>query len=326
MEKKLIFIISLPRSGSTLLQRMLSAHHQVCSTSECWFLLPLIYMQKEKGVMTEYGHAGSYKAIQDLCRELPGQEDDFNESIQLAASHLYKKLAPAENTFFLDKTPRYYLIIPEILRLFPDAKFIFLNRNPLAILSSVIHTWCKGRLRLHRNYIDLISGPELMAKGWDLLGKDRAIQISYEDLLQDPELTMEIVCTYLDIKMEPEMLHDFNKVLLKGSQGDKSYLKKRDSLDQASLLKWRDTFNTRFRKRFALNYLNTLGESVTSSNGYSMAELKAGVDNIAPSFSLGIKDRIDVAIAFLIRALDLTFYRKKWQGTKKASRPPYVHY
>ncbi len=283
-------------------------------------------MQKENGIMTEYGHAGSYNAIHDLCRELPGRDDDFNESIRLAASHLYTKLAPDENTYFLDKTPRYYLIIPEILQLFPDAKFIFLTRNPLAILSSIVHTWCKNGLRLHRNYIDLITGPELMVKGWNMLGKERAIQISYEDLLQDPEHALEKACTYLDIKMEPGMLHDFNKVLLNGSQGDKSYLKKGDSLDQTSLLKWRDTFNTRYRKRFALNYLNKLGDSVISTSGYDVTDLKAEVDSITPVFSLGIKDRIDVAIAFMIRVLDLTFYRKKWQGAKKMSKPPYIHY
>lgn len=41
--KNLIFIVSQPRSGSTLLQRILSAHSQICTTSEPWLALPLLW-------------------------------------------------------------------------------------------------------------------------------------------------------------------------------------------------------------------------------------------------------------------------------------------
>ncbi len=77
-------------------------------------------------------------------------------------------------TYFLDKTPRYYLIIPEIAQIFPDAKFIFLFRNPLQVISSVMKTWCKGTLNgLHRYNNDLINGPQLLSEGYEIL-KDKS--------------------------------------------------------------------------------------------------------------------------------------------------------
>ena len=45
-----IFIISLPRSGSTLLQRILTSHESVASASEPWLLLPLIEMIGSKNI------------------------------------------------------------------------------------------------------------------------------------------------------------------------------------------------------------------------------------------------------------------------------------
>ena len=65
----IIFLLSLPRSGSTLLQRLISAHEDISSTSECWFLLPLIYMKKRYGTFSEYGSFEAYKSIEDYIKK-----------------------------------------------------------------------------------------------------------------------------------------------------------------------------------------------------------------------------------------------------------------
>ena len=49
--KSPIFIFSLPRAGSTLLQRVLMGHPEIASIAEPWLLLPLMYVQKEHGVL-----------------------------------------------------------------------------------------------------------------------------------------------------------------------------------------------------------------------------------------------------------------------------------
>ena len=138
---KPIFIFSLPRSGSTLLQNLLMNHPSISSVTEPWILLPLIYINKDEGVLSEYSHRTSKMAIQNLIENLPQKNDDFNSELREFMLNLYQKLSSSKAKYFLDKTPRYFLIIDEIQQLFPESKFIFLFRHPLDILSSILLTW-----------------------------------------------------------------------------------------------------------------------------------------------------------------------------------------
>ena len=47
----------------------------------------------------------------------------------------------SDKRYFLDQTPQYHLIIPELLRVFPAASYVILFRNPLAVLVSMIAAW-----------------------------------------------------------------------------------------------------------------------------------------------------------------------------------------
>ena len=156
-----IFIFSLPRSGSTLLQRVLMSHSQIASVAEPWLMLPFCYAHKKKGVLAEYSHSVSTDAFADFINNLPNGENDYFEALNEFACTLYQKQCMNNETYFLDKTPRYYFIVPEILEIFPDAKFIFLFRNPLHVMSSIIQTWCDGNLRKLYSYErDLNLGPK----------------------------------------------------------------------------------------------------------------------------------------------------------------------
>ena len=52
---KPIFIVSFPRSGSTLLQRILSTSSDIATAPEPWVALPIAYMMKSVGESSEYG-------------------------------------------------------------------------------------------------------------------------------------------------------------------------------------------------------------------------------------------------------------------------------
>ena len=128
--KKIIFLFSLPRSGSTLLQRILMAHDKINSISEPWLLLPLFYTLRQKECSADYDTQTCDIAMQDFIEKLPNKQNDYFEAIKFFTESLYNKISDNKNIYFLDKTPRYYLIIPEIAKTFPNAKFIFLFRNP----------------------------------------------------------------------------------------------------------------------------------------------------------------------------------------------------
>ena len=139
--KSPIFLFSIPRSGSTLLQRMLAGHPEISTVSEPWILLPLVYSQKQTGQLSNYSHRNSQLGINDVINQLPQKERDYNLAIRSMSDHIYEKLCLNNEKYFLDKTPRYHLIAQEIISIYPDAKFIFLFRNPLDVYASVMTTW-----------------------------------------------------------------------------------------------------------------------------------------------------------------------------------------
>src|SRR5688572_7827725 len=132
-----IFLFSLPRAGSTLVQRVIASHDDVHTVSEPWLLLPFLYALRTDGARAEYWHEAGAEALADFCGALPGGEDEYRAAVRELAERLYSAATPDGPRYFLDKTPHYHVIADEVMRTFPDAKFVFLWRNPLAALASL---------------------------------------------------------------------------------------------------------------------------------------------------------------------------------------------
>jgi hypothetical protein len=136
-----IFIFSVVRSGSTLVQRIVAAHDGVATVSEPWLLLPYAYTTRSTGVDAEYNHQILVRATEDFCAALPNGRDDYRSEIRASVLRLYEKAAGSEARYFVDKTPTYCLVAEEIMNLFPEGKFVFLWRNPLSVVASIVETW-----------------------------------------------------------------------------------------------------------------------------------------------------------------------------------------
>jgi hypothetical protein len=77
-----VFLLSLPRSGSTLAQRILASHTEVATTSEPWLLLPYLYTLRDHGVYAEYSHSTMVTAIRELCSSFPSGEKDYLDEVR----------------------------------------------------------------------------------------------------------------------------------------------------------------------------------------------------------------------------------------------------
>lgn len=280
---KPVFIFSLPRAGSTWLQRLLAGHPDVATAAEPWLLLPLVYALKPFGSVSEYGQKLAAGALDDFTARLPGREADYYAEVAETARRLYAKAAHDGATHFVDKTPRYHLIAREIADMFPEARFIFLWRNPLAVAASILDTWGKGRWNLFLYGVDFEKGiPNLI----DLADERREnfLELRYEDLLTDTEPALRRVCEFADLDFRPEMLAAAGGTALTGRMGDKKYLTRQYDAGQ-QLEGWPLAFATPLRRRWARAFLHRLGDATLSRMGYDLAELETAL--MEPKSSAG---------------------------------------
>ncbi|MCK4649267.1 sulfotransferase, partial [bacterium] len=200
--KNFIFLISQPRAGSTLLQRILAGHPKIHTTAEPWIMLHPLYALKRNGVEAEYVSLLARQGLDDFLMQVPEGEELYIKALREMVAVLYNRaLELSGKSFFLDKTPRYYFIIPELYRVFPKAKFIFLLRNPMAVLSSVLSTWCGNQIQAlvkSPNYIDMTKGPHYLVEGIKKLKED-AIVVHYENLVRRPKEVIQHVCNRIGI-------------------------------------------------------------------------------------------------------------------------------
>lgn len=276
---KPLFIFSLPRSGSTLLQRVLAADHQISSVAEPWVLLPLVYVLKEQGVHAEYSHHWANVALNDFIRELPNGKQDYLSAIRSAVLELYQKAAKNQDArYFLDKTPRYALIADEIINIFPEGKFIFLWRNPLAVIASIVETWAGGQWDVSMCKVDLFDGMVSLIEGYQA-HHDKILAVQYENFLQSPEKELSRIAEYLALEFDPDALKNFSQISFNGELGDPTGTQNYREVDTAPLEKWKTVINNPLRKIWCRRYLRWLGEERLKVMGYDMKELLLELDS-----------------------------------------------
>jgi Sulfotransferase family len=270
-----IFIISLPRSGSTLTQKILTSHPGIASTAEPWVMLPFIYALKNQndGIYTEYQHGLASTGIKDFIQELPAGMSDYYAAVREMATRLYAAATRGKASYFLDKTPRYQLIIDELMEIFPDAKFIFLWRNPLAIAASLLNSiGTKGRWDLYRYKIDLYKGIEMLIEAATSYS-DRIIQIHYEDMVSNPSMVWRDVFSYLGLDYEPSILEDYAGVKFSGAMVGPPGAKAYDKISTQSIDSWTDAFRSPLRRAWARRYLAWIGDDRLQVMGYAREDI-----------------------------------------------------
>jgi Sulfotransferase family len=277
-----IFLFSISRSGSTLVQRIIAAHEGVATASEPWLLLPHAYTLRPQGVDAEYVHPLLVTAIEDFASSLPEGDDDYVEELRRFALRLYEKAAGEGDAYFLDKSPPYCLIAEEIMRLFPEGKFVFLWRNPLSVVASLIDTWGPWRPTFMSS--DLFIGLPRLAAAYEA-HRPRVHSVRFEDLSapEPDEAAWRALMAYLDLEFDPRALTDFAKVELNGRMGDPTGRKRYSALSSEPGQKWRGTLASPLRREWCRRYLRFLGAERLALMGYDLDRLLAELDSLPRS-------------------------------------------
>jgi hypothetical protein len=262
-----LFLFSLPRTGSTLVQRILGTSPQIATASEPWILLPLLSMLHEWLPGGGPRDALVSRAVADFATELPGGSAELREELQAAALRLYARAARPGAKYYLDKTPMYHLVVQDILDLFPDGKFIFLWRNPLAVVASMVELFDQGRWRVHSHTGALFGGLARLVRAYEGVA-DRAHAVRYEDLATGDEETWRAVFAYLEVPFEAEALTRFPDVRLRGQMGDIGG--RYEGLSTEPLAKWRQTLRNPVRRAWCRSYLHWIGPDRLATMGYDL--------------------------------------------------------
>lgn len=252
---------------------MLGAHPKVATESEPWFLLPLAYSLREEGARAEYWHPLAARATNDLADALPGGREEYLTEIGELAMRLYSRLA-GEAEVFVDKTPRYHLIADDLPRLLPDARYVFLWRNPLAVTASLLRTFRAGRFEPHLFSVDLEQGVVNLTEMWERQRETgSAVAVRYEDLLEGPDEWRRLF-EGIGLDFDEKLLERFSEVELEGRFGDPTGARRYRSVSAEPEGKWLSEFAGPIRREWARRYMARIGSRRMEAMGYDAERLE----------------------------------------------------
>ena len=195
-----IFIVGLPRSGSTLVEQILSGHGAVEGTGELPHLTALARSltrpgNGDRGDGYPVELAGLDKAV------FAALGDDY-----LARARLHRR---TDRPYFIDKFPGNVLHVGVIHLMLPQAKIIDVRRNPMACcLSGFKQHFARGQNHsydltdLGRYYADYAA----MTAHFDQVLPGRVHRLDYEALVADPEAELRLLLDYCGLPFEPACL------------------------------------------------------------------------------------------------------------------------
>ncbi len=278
----LIFIISQPKAGSTLLQRIVAGHPDIQTSAETWLMLHPVYGLRKTGIETRYNANWAATGVREFLDHYADGEETYREGVRRFAETIYGSVLEKHGKrLFLDKTPRYTMIVDELYELFPAAKYILLIRNPLAVLKSELHTYVKGDWPMLSQFKpDLLDAPGRLVAARSKLG-DAALEVRYEDLVTSPESTVRPLCEFLGIEFDSGLLDYSDTPAPKGRMNDPVGIHRHTAPSPGSLDKWKELGADRQLRHFALQYLAAIGDETVTALGYDPGELRREIEQAA---------------------------------------------
>ncbi len=198
-----IFILGLPRAGSTLLEQILSSHSQVDGTLE----LPNILSTAQK--LRLQGRNGGDRHYPDLLSDLSDEELRSLGEQYMDDTRIHRQKA----AFFIDKMPNNFRHIGLIKLMLPNAKIIDARRHPMACcFSGFKQLFAEGQefsydlVDFGRYYNDYVA----LMEHWDQVSPGSVLRVHYENVVADLESEVLRLLEYCGLPFEPSCLDFYN--------------------------------------------------------------------------------------------------------------------
>ena len=195
-----IFILGLPRAGSTLLEQILSSHSMIEGTEELHNIMTI-----GRRIRTTNDSKNYLNNLLDLSKE----NISSYGNIYIDETRWARK----DNNFFIDKMPNNFPHIGLIKMILPNAKIIDARRNPLdGCFSCFKQYFAKGQhftydlddvARYYKDYLKIM-------KFWNNYFPDDIHTVCYENVINNPEQEVRLMLKYLGLDFEKSCM-DFHK-------------------------------------------------------------------------------------------------------------------
>lgn len=247
-----IFIVGLPRAGSTLIEQILASHSQVDGTLELPNILSLAHRLRGRNLATDRDRYP--RVLGELANEeLHALGEDYIEN-----TRIHRQGA----TFFTDKMPNNFRHIGLIHLILPNAKIIDARRAPMdCCWSGFKQLFAEGQEftygleevgQYYRGYVDLMAH-------WDrVLPKDRILRVQHEDVLEDLEGQVRRLLDYCELPFEAACV-DFHKTDRAVRTASSEQV--RQPINRAGQDQWRPF------ERFLAPLKGALGDAVLTEKG-----------------------------------------------------------
>jgi tetratricopeptide (TPR) repeat protein len=225
-----IFIVGLPRSGSTLLEQILASHSQVEGTQELPNIQQIVH--KLRGREPDRGHPRYPRILAQMSAEEIRKLGEH----YLAGTRAYRSGDPLIPRF-IDKMPNNFRHLGLIHLALPNARIIDARREPMACcFSNLKQLFANGQefsysvediARYYRTYLDLM-------RHWDHVLPGKILRVHHEDVVDDLEGSVRRVLEFCELEFEPQCLafHETRRSVRTASSEQVRQPLYREGLDQ----------------------------------------------------------------------------------------------
>jgi tetratricopeptide (TPR) repeat protein len=198
-----IFIVGLPRAGSTLLEQILASHSEVDGTLELPNVVSLAHRLRRGARLSG---SNLYPAI--LTELSSNQYREYGEAY-IEDTRFHRQGAP----FFIDKMPNNFRHIGLIKMMLPNAKIIDARRHPMACcFSGFKQNFAEGQEfsydltdigRYYHDYVRLMDH-------WHHVFPEQILSVQYEEVIDDFETQVRRILDYCGLPFESDCLEFYN--------------------------------------------------------------------------------------------------------------------
>ncbi|HZD51892.1 MAG TPA: sulfotransferase, partial [Woeseiaceae bacterium] len=219
-----IFIVGLPRSGTTLTERMVASHSHVRSIGETFFLQMALCC----------GSGSAYSGTPGPAEVRAASTADIGRIASLYLEAVDYKLG--SEPYFIDKLPENFLYLGFVAKAFPGARIIHVKRHPMDVCFAMYkQSYFRFAYTLEDAGRFYVAYDDLMGHWRSLLG-DGIREIQYEDLVARPEHEIQRLLDYIGLDFEAACTAPHQNP---ASSRTASKIQIREGIHQRSIGRWK---------------------------------------------------------------------------------------